>query len=164
MIPIYFPAGDLFISSCKSTQNRMSYIHFLEQRNNSFQQFFDISTYDCQSARYCFGNAHSNTFNLFQWNLCKCNDKFTLSVQRFRGDCNINYRLLSRNTGLLVCPLVFWVRGKRLVNRRTYSTDHALETSFGFFDPYLSIVELPTGVWHNTRDIYGEISHTKLLL
>jgi hypothetical protein len=142
MISIYFPAGDLFISFCTSTQNRMPYIHFSPQRNNSFQPFFDISTYDCQSTLYGCEKAYSNTFNLFQRNLCKPNDKWTLSVWRFCGDCNNNYSLFSCNTGVLVYPLAVLFRGKLFVNRRIYSTDHMSEISFGFFSRYFLIVDL----------------------
>lgn len=65
VISIYFPAGDLFISCCKSKENGMPWNHFSVQRNNSFQQFFDISTYVCQSILYCSENACPNTFNFF---------------------------------------------------------------------------------------------------
>jgi len=69
VISIYFPAGDLFISCCKSTENGMPWNHFSVQRNYSFQQFFDISTYDCQSILYCSEKACPNTFIFFSKNV-----------------------------------------------------------------------------------------------
>jgi hypothetical protein len=115
----------------------MPWNHFSIQRNNSFQQFFDIITYDCQSILYCSENACPTIFNnFFQQNLCKRNDKFTLSIWRFCGDCYNNYSLFQSNTSVLVYPLAVKLVGKLFVNRRIYSTDCMLESVFGSFSRY----------------------------
>ena len=154
MISIYFPAGDLFISCCKSTENGMPWNHFSVQRNNSLQQFFDINTYDCQSILYCSENACPNTFHFFYQNLCKSNDKCTLCICRFCGDCNKNYSLFSSNTSVLVYPPGSLFVGKPFVNRRIYSTDRMLEIVFGSFSRYIQYwIQC---LWSSTR--HGTLS------